>query len=418
MTGGSAIVVGCTSCPNPITKLAWDNAAILGPATAGESGIEHGNLVRLTYGGKQVEMPAYILPGQAAGSVAVALGYGRTAAGHVGGDDTEGVAAVGVNVYPLRTSRAMDFDTGLTIERTGKNYNLALTHNHHAIDKVGLETQGQRAGELVREATLAESQKIRRWPARGRSSRSWQKAKYEGHRWGMAIDLSKCIGCNACIVACQAENNIPMVGKERLPRPRDAMAADRPIFQGRAGEPRDVFPARGLPCIARTPPASRFARRRDGPQPRRAQRDGLQPLRGHALLLEQLSLQGAAIQLLQLRSEPASTRSPVLKMLSNPQVTVRSRGVMEKCTYCVQRINAAKIDAKSRIGRFRTARSSPPASGLPDAGHRLRRSERRGQRRRQGVRFQRAYRMLAELNVRPRTSYLVRIRNPNPELKS
>jgi molybdopterin-containing oxidoreductase family iron-sulfur binding subunit len=408
--------------PNPITKLAWDNAAILSPATAKELGIDHGNLVRLTYGGKQVEIPAYILPGQAAGSVAVALGYGRTAAGHVGGDDTEGIAPVGVNVYPLRTSRAMDFDTGLAIERTGKNYNLALTHNHHAIDKVGLETQGQRAGELVREATLAEFQRNPKVAGQGEEKvpSLWQEAKYEGHRWGMAIDLSKCIGCNACIVACQAENNVPVVGKERVLRGREMqwIRLDR-YFRGDpespsvSHQPVACHHCEDAPCEQVCPVGATVH-----------SHEGLNDMVynrcvGTRYCANNCPYKVRRFNFFNYRRNLEEPKNEVLKMLNNPEVTVRSRGVMEKCTYCVQRIQAVKIDAKNhrrelQDGEIRTACQQVCPSqaivfgDLNDAASAVARASA----------SDRAYRMLAELNVKPRTSYLARIRNPNPELKS
>ena len=179
----------------------------------------------------------------------------------------------------------------------------------------------------------------------------------------MSIDLSKCIGCNACMVACTAENNVPIVGKARVLKGREMhwIRVDRYFGGADPGGAHRVAPGGHLPAVRERPVRAGLPGDGHRPQLRGAQRHGLQPLRGNALLLEQLSLQGAAVQLLQLSQGPGQTPdNEVLKMLYNPEVTVRSRGVMEKCTYCVQRIQAVKIDAKNqkrpiRDGEIRTA---------------------------------------------------------------
>ena len=136
-----------------VSKLTWDNAAIISPATAAKLGVGIGSLVRLELNGRSLEIPVFVLPGQANDSIGVALGYGRTAAGMVGGSAQQGIAPVGVNVTPLRTTAAMHVATGLKVTPVGGRHLFAMTQDHHAIDKVGLEAIGRRVGELIREGT-------------------------------------------------------------------------------------------------------------------------------------------------------------------------------------------------------------------------------------------------------------------------
>ena len=235
----------------------------------------------------------------------------------------------------------------------------------------------------------------------------------------MAIDVNACIGCNACVVGCQAENNIPVVGKEQVARgPRDALAAGRQLLPRATATTRRRTSSRCRACTARTRRAKSVCPvGGDRAQRRRPERHGLQPLHRHALLLEQLPLQGPALQLpTSIRTgdtpEPASSGR-------NPDVTVRSRGVMEKCTYCVQRINAARDRERRSEGRRDSRRRDQDRvpAGVPDRGDRLRRPERRRRAVSRSCRPRpRNYALLAELNTRPRTTYLAAIRNPNPEL--
>ena len=142
--------------PDPLSKLTWDNAALVSVATARKLGVAHEDVVKLKFKGHEVEAPVYVMPGQADGTVALGLGYGRTAAGKVGGSLSDGVEPVGFNAYKLRTSDAMWFGAGLTVEPTGRKYRFATTHDHYWIDRVGFEARAERTGELVREATLGQ----------------------------------------------------------------------------------------------------------------------------------------------------------------------------------------------------------------------------------------------------------------------
>jgi len=418
--------------PDPMTKLTWDNAALVGPATAERLGIRHGALVALDCGGRQVEIPALVMPGQAPGSIAVALGYGRTAAGKVGGNPGRDIPAVGVNVFPLRTSRAMHFVAGASLAATGRKWALATTQEHHAIDTVGMKARGHRLGELVREFTLAEY--------RGQSAKDphfarhvvhlppleslWQEPKYEGRAWGMTIDLAKCIGCNACLVACQAENNVPVVGKERVLRGREMhwIRVDR-YERGDAENPAIAHQVvlcqhcENAPCEQVCPVAATVH-----------SQEGLNEMVynrcvGTRYCSNNCPYKVRRFNFFNYRKELEDPENEVVKMVFNPEVTVRSRGVMEKCTYCVQRIQSVKIEAKNRRqalrdGEIQTAcQQACPTQAIVFGDMNYRDEQGRRSRVAELRDSDRAYEMLAELNVKPRTSYLARIRNPNPELE-
>ena len=369
-----------------------------------------------------MEIPVYILPGQADGSVAVSLGYGRTAAGLVGGSAAEGVPPVGVDVYRLRTSDAMYFGTGLSVEPTGKKYQLATVQDHFAIDRVGMEGQKQRLGELVREATLEEYKKhpdfakhvVHHPPLES----LWQEHEFEGHRWGMTIDLAKCTGCGACVIACVAENNVPVVGRERVFRNREMqwLRVDR-YFRGEVDNPQIVVQpvachqCEMAPCEAVCPVGATVH-----------SKEGLNDMVynrcvGTRYCGNNCPYKVRRFNFFNYHKQYEEARNEILKMASNPQVTVRSRGVMEKCTYCVQRIQAVKIEAKNerrqiQDGEIKTACQQVCPAGAIIFGDLSDKQSAVAQ----SKACDRSYQMLSELNVKPRTSYLARIRNPNPEL--
>ena len=408
--------------PDPITRLTWGGAALIGPATAEKLGIKNEELVVLKVDDRQTRIPVYVLPGQAPDTVELLLGYGRWAAGKVGGDVPE-IEPVGVDVYPLRTTATMHTAVA-TIVPTGEIYRLAGTQDHHAIDAVGREATEKRAATLIRQATL---EHYRQHPDFAQHSDEhpplkslWKEPEYEGHRWGMSIDLSKCSGCGACVVACQAENNIPVVGRQQVLKGREMhwLRVDR-YFRGEPNNPELAY--QPLPCqqcelapCEQVCPAAATVHSHEGLNDMVYNR-----CVGIRYCANNCPYQVRRFNFFNYHKELEDPENEIAKMKYNPQVTVRCRGVMEKCTYCVQRIQEAKIAAKNsgeaiRDGQIQTACQQTCPTGaivfgdLADQSSevlRLRRSAR-------------AYAILAELNVRPRTIYLARIRNPNPELES
>ena len=191
----------------------------------------------LSCDGRTIQAPVYILPGQAENSVALALGYGRRRAGRVGDK-------VGANAYALRTAAAPWVAGSATVQRTALRRKLATTQDHQGIDKLGERTLQHRVPEFIREATLADYQADPEFARKGEPKliQLWEPHEYEGNQWGMAIDLSACIGCGACVVACQAENNIPVVGQEQVVRSREMhwIRVDR-YFKGDPNDPEVAF---------------------------------------------------------------------------------------------------------------------------------------------------------------------------------
>ena len=409
--------------PDPITKLTWDNAAVMGPATATALGVAHEDIVRVAVANSAIELPTFVLPGVAENSIHVAVGYGRTVAGHVAGLKSEDIVSVGVDVTPLLRNGTSRVLTGVTVTRTGRTHKLATTQDHFAIDAVGFEAIGARLGELVRTGTLEEYKQhpdfaAHRGPHHPPLESPWKEREYDGHAWGMAIDLNRCIGCNACTVACQSENNVPLVGQEQVLAGREMswLRIDRYF----AGDPDD-------PEIAHQPVACHHCENAPCEQvcPVAAtvhSDEGLNDMVYNRCVGTRYCANNCPYKVRRFNffnyNAPLEQPGNVLqKMILNPEVTVRSRGVMEKCTYCVQRIQDVKIDSKNERrsisdGEIQSAcQVACPAQAImfgdlndPDSAVAKTHTD------------QRSYGMLAELNTKPRTKYLARIRNPHPWL--
>ena len=411
--------------PDPLTRLTWDNAAMLSPATAEKLGVENETLVKLTFKGRELTLPAYVMPGMADGSVAVTLGYGRTAAGHVGGlveEEGERVEPIGANTYRLRTSDAMDFGIGLKVEPTGTSYALAAVRDHFRADAVGAAAAAERAPLLVREATLAHFKEHPDFAQHAVHSPPleslWEEPPYQkaAHRWAMAIDLSKCIGCGACVMACQAENNIPVVGKERVLRNREMhwLRVDRYFTGARvAFQPLACQHCEMAPCEQVCPVAATVHGA-----------EGLNEMvynrcLGVRYCSNNCPYKARRFNFFNYRKHLEDPKNETLKMANNPEVTVRSRGVMEKCSFCVQRLQAVKIEAKNSRrpiadGEIQTAcQQACPARAIV-FGNLADKSSAVAQ----WHQSPRAYAILAELNTKPRNKYLARVWNPNPELRT
>jgi len=394
--------------PDPLTKLTWDNAALVAPRTAAGLGVGDGEMVRLEVAGRTLEVAAYLLPGMAEETVGLPLGYGRSRAGRVG-------SGVGFDTYRLRTSGALHTAFGVSLERTGRSYPLATTQDHHAIDALGSTERSRRLGALVREGTLAEYLADPEFARRGESKEGvrplWREVKLGGeHQWAMSIDLSACIGCNACQVACQAENNIPVVGKRQVLRGREMhwIRVDR-YFAGEVDAPRVVFQpvacqhCENAPCESVCPVAATVH-----------SDEGLNQMVYNRCVGTRYCSNNCPFKVRRFNFfNYYKNLKPVEKMHFNPEVTVRGRGVMEKCTFCVQRIEAARIAAKNQRRPLVDGEIVPACAqtcptqaivfgDLADPTSRVARLHR----------DPRSYGMLDELFLKPRTRYLARLRNP------
>ncbi len=410
--------------PDFMTKLAWDNAAIVAPATAKAVGARTGQIARIELNGKSIELPVYEMPGHAPDSVTLSLGYGRRHAGRIGGSAEQGVDPVGCDVYPIRNAGAMGIATGAKMSGTGGKKTLALTQDHHAIDEIGLKGINDRIGALYREGTLEEFKKHPDFAQHAVHvpplESLWSDFSYEeGHKWGMTIDLDKCNGCDSCVISCQAENNIPIVGQENVARGREMhwMRIDR-YFAGDAEAPEVVsqpvtcHQCELAPCEQVCPVAATVH-----------SDEGLNDMVynrcvGTRYCANNCPYKVRRFNYFNYHKNLKDRSNDSIKMVFNPEVTIRNRGVMEKCTFCVQRIQGAKIIAKNERrpledGEIKTAcQQSCPTQAItfgdlnnPNSRvHALANSDR-------------SYAMLAELNIKPRLMYLAKIRNPNPTLE-
>ncbi len=392
--------------PKPYTKVTWDPTAWVSKQLADERGLREGDLVTLTYRGESIQMPVFVVPGHPARSVTVFFGYGRTHAGRVGN-------AVGsseqFNAFKLRTSDAPWFGSGLELTKTGGNYPLATTQEHHAME----------GRAPVRTATLAEytakpaviHEQGHSFP---RSLTLYPDHEYTGYKWGMAIDLSSCTGCSACMVACQAENNIPVIGKDQVLRSRemhwirvDHYFAGDPENPESFHQPVPCQQCENAPCETVCPVAATTH-----------SSEGLNDMVYNRCVGTRYCSNNCPYKVRRfnfLLYADWNTQSEWGQ--KNPDVTVRSRGVMEKCTYCVQRINQARIDAKREDRQVRDGEIVPACGSacpsdaivfgdLNDPNSQVNKWKKQ----------ERNYGVLEDLNTRPRTSYLAEIRNPNPEL--
>jgi len=467
-------------CPDPMTKIAWDNAILVSPRLAKELGIvpggsllqvarkeeaeftqgkENAHVYEVLLNGRTVRGPVHIQPGLANYTIVLPLGYGRKASGHIG-------TGTGFSAYAVRTADAQGFATGAKLVKTGERMKLANTQEHWSME----------GRDIVREANLDEFAKNPAFvdgigmeshtpPVLGadkdkspafiasttpRGNSLYETPNLDGlHQWGMSIDLNTCIGCNACIVACQAENNIPIVGKEQVLRGREMqwIRLDRYYSDGQADA--EAFGAEGNKLLPEDPQVSM--------QPMTCQHCELAPCETvcpvNATVHDDEGINVMAYNRCigtrycanncpykvrrfnffdfnkratdSLYMGPLGKQSDMpelVKMVKNPDVTIRMRGVMEKCTYCVQRVQQAKIAQKRKAGAsgdvlipdgtIKTAcQQVCPVEAIVfgnvkdehSAVSKLKAQDR-------------DYAVLGYLNVRPRTTYLGKLRNPNPAM--
>ena len=458
--------------PDPITKMTWDNAVLVSRKTARELGVANGDLVEITLNGQNVIGPIWTQPGMADYSLGLALGYGRERAGRVG-------TGVGFNAYKIFSGKYIE--TGATIRKTGETHVIACTQHHWAME-------GRPA---VREANLAEFIKLPNFaekmhgkeasPVRSLYPNPLDEAKKTAlHQWGMSIDLNACVGCGTCVIACQSENNIPIVGKDQVSRGREMhwMRIDRYFTADPAKEnPADKFKAdedqqfaewiddvqavnqpmlcqhcEAAPCESVCPVnatvhdqeglnvmaynrciGTRYCSNNCPYKVRRFNyldfnKRPLTELKGTLYSTTLTHKTDGEWDLLRWWKDPNSGMRTedewdLIKLSKNPDVTVRMRGVMEKCTYCTQRIEHAKISQKAKAGGSDNVRLTEAAGTIPktacqqacpagaivfgdvsDPDSAVSKLKALPQN----------YSVLGDLLTKPRTTYLARVRNPNP----
>src|SRR3984957_17562109 len=401
--------------PKPMSNLTWDNAVQIGPKMASRLGIATEDVVELELNGKKIKGPVWIQAGHPDNSVTITLGYGRTHAGRVG-------TAQGFNAYEFRTSAAPYIASGVKITKTGATYKLASTQGYQS-----METPDGAVRPLVRETTLEEYKKEPDFAKEEETPYDLTlyppyPYKEEKYSWGMAIDLNKCVGCNNCMIACQSENNIAVVGKEQvnIGRHMHWIRVDA-YYEGDRDNPKAFF--QPVPCMqcenAPCEVVCPVGATNHTPE-------GLNDMVYNRCVGTRYCSNNCPYKVRRFNFFLFQDwDTPQYKMMRNPDVSVRSRGVMEKCTYCVQRINEHKIDAetasvregkeiKVNDGELQTAcQQSCPANAiifgnLNDPDSKVSKLKQQS----------RNYSLLGELNTRPRTTYLAEVGNPNPDLKA
>lgn len=398
--------------PDPITKVVWDNCVTMSKKTAESLGAkmgyiaEEGDMVSLTVGGASIEVPIVIVPGQADGVFGIALGYGREKVGRVG-------KGAGFNAFKLRTSAASGY-APVKAAKVSKTYLLVRSQDDP-------EGDSQHDRGLIREATVddfakepAFAQKVP-GPALESLFPDWEYNK--GYQWGMTIDLNQCTGCNACLIACFSENNIPMVGKKMVAMGREMhwIRMDR-YYAGDADDvtmavqPMNCQQCENAPCESVCPVAATV----HSPE-------GLNDMAYNRCIGTRYCMNNCPYKVRKFNYlNWTKDKTEVENLASNPDVSTRMRGVMEKCTYCTQRISEGKINAKVdpagrrqvRDGEIKTACQQTCSADAISFGNINDPSSEVAKQKASP----RNYALLAELNIRPRTTYLARLKNPNPEL--
>ena len=404
--------------PRPFTRITWDNVFLMHPDTAKANGLKHEDIATLTVGSDAITGPVAIQFGHPKNAVTVQLGYGRDFVGNVG-------RGVGFNVNPIRTAKSPWFTTGATISGTGKTYILARTEEHWNIEQ-SLKEQGEVAEHrhLIREVVLAEYVKEKdnkkfalelgqEEPGRDFTLNTPEEKEFAvDHRWAMTIDLNRCTGCGVCTIACQAENNIAVVGKEQVRKGREMhwIRVDR-YYKGDfdsedievAHQPVPCMQCENAPCELVCPVGAT-----------QHSREGLNDMAYNRCIGTKYCANNCPYKVRRYNFFKFSDHTtPQLKMMRNPNVTVRSRGVMEKCTYCTQRINIARIDAK-RDGNgiipdgvvVPACQQACPSDAI--AFGNLNDKESQVSKRRNGSRN---YALVGDIGTRPRTTYLLKLKN-------
>ncbi len=417
--------------PKQLTKITWDNAALMSPNTANKLGLVPSNfllesdqkdamVIEIKVGAKTVNAPIQIIAGHPDDSITLNFGYGRSKAGQLGTD-------IGANAYLLRNSDSMAYAVGASISKTGATYQLSHTRAHHNMEgrDIVMETT---LAEFIKNPGFAKTDQTTDPPPDMSMYAEAQNRdhKYEGfgaYTWGMSIDNNVCIGCQACVTACQAENNIPIVGKDQVSRGREMqwIRVDR-YYKGDLENPRTFFEP--IPCmqceLAPCEPVCPVAATVHS-------HEGLNQMVYNRCVGTKYCSDNCPYKVRRFNFYKYSAGQPwrpgtnydipVLKLSANPEVTIRGRGVMEKCSYCTQRIDSvrqnAKIEGREIVdGEIITAcQQVCPTNAIVFGNIRDKSS---------AVAHLKAephdYSLLGELGTRPRTTFLAKISNPNPEI--
>ncbi len=423
--------------PKPITNLSWDNAALMSIQTMAQLHASESDVVEIEYQGRKIKASALVVPGHPDQSITVYLGYGRRNAGRVG-------TGQGFDAFPIRLSTSQLFAVGATVKKTGETYECAVTKSHYIDhrdafarkygnvedaeqakpDTTPHSLEGREADQrgIVRFATLEEYKQNPHFAASDPEFNAppksttlfpvWDYSK--GYQWALSIDLNSCVGCNACIVSCYAENNIAVVGKHQVKVGRDMqwIRIDT-YFEGDLDKPKAYFQpmtcqqCENAPCEQVCPVGATVHTP-----------EGLNAMVYNRCVGTRYCSNNCPYKVRRFNWLLFSDwDTEVLKLMRNPDVTVRSRGVMEKCTYCVQRISVAKIRADKenravRDGEIVTACQQACPTQAITFGNINDKNSRVSKIKEQT----RNYTVLADLNTRPRTSYIAGVVNPNPDL--
>jgi len=402
--------------PNPITKLTWDNAALMSYGTAAKLGVKNQDVVKISNGDNYILLPVWTLPGQAENSITIELGYGRTKVGRVGDN-------VGQNAYKLIDANGNLNLTNIHVEKIGTTYPLACTQDSHGMNNGNFANNAiqKRLPILIREATLEDYKHHPEFAKHGVHHPPlislWKEYEYaESPQWGMTIDLNLCTGCNACTVACQSENNIPVIGKQevRMGREMHWMRLDR-YFSGDPDNPEVAIQpvacqhCEMAPCEQVCPVAATTH-----------SEDGINGMTYNRCVGTRYCANNCPYKVRRFNFFNYTKDIPeIVQMAHNPDVSVRFRGVMEKCSYCIQRINSAKIKAKNESRNINDSeivsacQQTCPTNAIT-FGNILDPNSKVSKARKNN----RNYALLGEMNLKPRTLYQAKLRNPNPKLEN
>ena len=395
--------------PKTTTKVTGDNPLLVAPKTAAKLKLANEDMVAIESQGRKMVGAVWIQAGHPEDCITATMGYGRWRSGRAG-------TGAGFNVFPMRTSSQLWSVPGVQVSKTGSSFEFASVQGQQSID-----TELGTRKTVLHVATIDEYTKDPRFAHEEEGVEEpdqdytlYPNYPYTGYKWGMSIDMNKCVGCNACIIACQSENNIPVVGKEqcRLGRHMHWIRVDA-YYQGDRENPKMYFmpvpcqQCENAPCEVVCPVGATVH-----------STEGLNDMVYNRCVGTRYCSNNCPYKVRRFNFLLFQDwTSPQLKMIRNPDVTVRSRGVMEKCTYCVQRINHARIDSerenrKIRDGEIQTAcQQACPANAIMFGD--LNTGDAQVNKWKQSPRD---YSLLVDLNTRPRTTYLANVRNPNPEL--